>query len=63
MGTVFNSDGEAVSFPIYGRISQIGGIMYGHSIISYRDDLAMSWELDTKWYTDDLDMRMVEGLA
>ena len=63
MGTVFDADGEPISFPIYGRISQIGGVMYGHHIITYRDDLDMSWERDTKWYTDNLDAKMVEGIA
>jgi hypothetical protein len=37
--------------------------MYGHHIITYRDDLDMSWERDTKWYTDNLDAKMVEGIA
>jgi hypothetical protein len=23
----------------------------------------MSWELDTKWYTDELDLKMQEGIA
>lgn len=63
MGTIFSSEGQQINFPIYGRVSQIGGLMYGHYIIHYGDNLDLSWEQDTKWYTDDLDDIFIEGMA
>jgi len=46
MGTVLNEDGDLISFPIYGRTAPTGGVMYGHTIIQYGDDLNFGWEKD-----------------
>lgn len=63
MGSIVNSNGEIVSFPIYGRISQTGGVMYGHTIIQYGDDLNFGWEGETRWYTEKRDLMLQEGMA
>jgi hypothetical protein len=63
MGTVLNEDGDLINFPIYGRTAPTGGVMYGHTIVQYGDDLNFGWEKDVQHYTDELDEKFQEGLA
>lgn len=63
MGSLFNEEGELITFPIYGRISQTGGKMYGHTIFQYGETLGLSWENETLWYGSSVDDKLLEGMA
>lgn len=62
MGTVLNENGDLISFPIYGRTTPTGGMMYGHTLIQYGDDLQFGWEQDTIEYGEDIDSKFREGM-
>jgi hypothetical protein len=62
MGTVLNENGDLISFPIYGRTTPTGGMMYGHTLIQYGDDLQFGWEQDTMEYDEDIDSKFREGM-